>query len=274
LPLTCSRAGTCCYGNLVLLNPWEIYSLAREKKISPKEFRDRYTEFGGTKLRFNGSSSFKGKKSCDLYVENFGCSVHQSRPLACRLFPLGRQIQNNEIEYIYEGETFPCLRDCPEVSLLPKLSVETYLQGQATEKFETAQDAYLDLMQNLADIAFELLLDTGLAQSGDTRTLPLWKRLGNEEPEVLANRIGKDWLDALMIPEISENCSNPITFVKEHTELLQIKIQELLESSITNDEFHRASVLMMALALHLARAIGANPASLALLWCETAEGFM
>lgn len=258
----------------MLLNPWEIYSLAREKKTASKEFRDRYTEFGGTKLIFNGSSSFKGKKSCNLYVENFGCSVHEARPLACRLFPLGRQIQNNEIEYIFEGETFPCLRDCLDVNLLPKLSVGTYLKGQATEKFETAQDAYLELMQNLADIAFELLLDSGLAQSGDTKTLPLWKIMGDDTPEVLANRIGKDWLDALMVPEISENCSDPIAFVQEHTESLQMKIEEFLESSTSNDELHRASVLMMGLALHLARAIGANPAALAMHWCETAERFM
>lgn len=259
---------------MVLLNPWEIYSLAREKRISPKEFRDQYTEFGGSKLLFNGSSSFKGKKSCNLYVDNFGCSVHQGRPLACRLFPLGRQIQNNETAYIFEGETFPCLRDCPEVSLLPKLTVGTYLNGQATEKFETAQDAYLELMQNLADIAFELLLDTGLAQSGDTKTLPLWKIMGNEEPEILANRIGKDWLDSLMTPQISENCSDPLSFVQEHNELLQMKIEEFLESSTSNDELHRASVLMMGLALHLARAIGANPAALAVHWFETAEGYL
>ncbi|MDD2982152.1 MAG: YkgJ family cysteine cluster protein [Crocinitomicaceae bacterium] len=274
MPLTCSRAGTCCHGNLVLLNPWEIYSLASEKKISPKEFRDQYTEFGGTKLLFNGSSSFKGKKSCTLYVENFGCSVHLGRPLACRLFPLGRQIQNNETTYIFEGKTFPCLKDCPDVTLLPKLSVATYLKGQATDKFESAQDAYLELMQNLADIAFELLLDTGLAQSGDTKTLPLWKIMGNEEPEMLANRIGKDWLDILMVPEISDNCSDPISFVHEHNELLQIKIEAVLPTLKSNEALHQTCVLMMALALHLARAIGANPASLAMHWCETAEGYL
>lgn len=242
--------------------------------MSAKDFRDQYTEFGGSKLRFEGTSSFKGKKSCSLYVDNFGCSVHEGRPLACRLFPLGRQIQNNEVEYIFEGTEFPCLTDCPDVTLLSKLSVRTYLKGQATENFENAQDAYLELMQNLADIAFEILLDTGLAQSGDTKTLPLWILMGNEAPEVLSNRIGKDWLNALMIPEISEKVIDPVNFVQLHTELLKVKIQELLNNLKTNEEFHQTSVLMMSLALHLARAIGANPTALAEHWCETAEGFM
>lgn len=272
--MTCTRSGTCCHGNLVLLNPWEIFSLAQEKKMSAKEFRDQYTEFGGSKLRFEGTSSFKGKKSCSLYIDNFGCSVHDGRPLACRLFPLGRQIQNNEVEYIFQGTEFPCLTDCPDVILLPKLNVETYLKGQATENFENAQDAYLEMMQNIADIAFEILLDTGLAQSGDTKTLPLWKLMGNEDPDVLANRIGNYWLDALMVPEISKKVIDPISFVQQHNELIQIKIQEVLDNSKTNDEFHQTSILMMSLALHLARAIGANPKALAEHWCETAEGFM
>lgn len=242
--------------------------------MSAKDFRDQFTEFGGSKLRFEGTSSFKGKKSCSLYIENFGCSVHEGRPLACRLFPLGRQIQNNEVEYIFQGTEFPCLTDCSDVVLLPKLSVGNYLKGQATENFENAQDAYLEMMQNIADIAFEMLLDTGLAQSGDTKTLPLWKLMGNEDPDVLANRIGNDWLDTLMVPDISEKVPDPISFVQQHTELLQIKIQEVLDNSKTNDEFHQTSVLMMSLALHLARAIGANPRALAEHWCEAAEGFM
>ena len=91
---------------------------------------------------------------------------------------------------MHEGNEFPCLEGCPEVSGLPHLTVGEYLKGQVTDKFEKAQDAYLDLMQNLADIAFELLLDTGLAESGDTKTLPLWRKMGNELPEVLADRIG------------------------------------------------------------------------------------
>ncbi len=241
--------------------------------MSTYAFRDQYTECGGTKLRFEGNSIFKGKNACSLYLEDFGCSVHEARPLACRLFPLGRQIQNNEAEYIFQGEQFPCIINCPDVSLAPKLSVRTYLKGQVTEHFETAQDAYLELMQNLADIAFELFLDTGLAQSGDTKTLSCWKTMGSESPEILAHRIGSDWMDALQVPKISETYTDSLAFVEQHNEMLQIKIQETLGNLETNSEFHINSVLLMGLALHLARSIGANPATLATHWCEAAEGF-
>ena len=271
LPLTCSRTGTCCHGKLVQLNPWELVTLAREKKITPREFRDTYCEFGGIRLRFNGEVGWKDQQACSQYIPNFGCSVHLGRPLSCRLYPLGRQIQSGEVHYIYQGEQFPCLEGCPEVSDLPHLTVEKYLEGQNSGKFEKAQDAYLDMMENLADMAFALLLDTGLAQSGDRETLQQWWTMGNETPEALTARVGTEWIDALMLPDISDEPEDPFLFAQKHNELLQLKAQEKFGAVETNKELHEASVLLMGVALHLARALGADPKGLAEHWVDTAK---
>jgi len=271
LPLTCTRTGTCCHGKLVLLNPWELVCLAREKKMTPREFRDLYCEFGGIRLRFNGKEGWKKQKACSQYVENFGCSVHLGRPISCRLYPLGRQIQSEEVHYIYEGTEFPCLEGCPDVTSLPHLSVGEYLKGQLTDTFEKAQDEYLNLMQDLADIAFVLLLETGLAKSGDTKTLPAWRQMGSELPEVLADRIGQEWIDCLMLPEITDDLDDPISFARKHNDLLLLKAQEKFETLQTHQELHEASVLIMGVALHLARGIGANPQILAEHWIEIAK---
>ena len=64
LPLTCSRIGTCCHGNQVLLNPWELFYIAKEKQLTPRAFRDLYCELGGIRLKFDGKSDSRGKKSC------------------------------------------------------------------------------------------------------------------------------------------------------------------------------------------------------------------
>ena len=270
LPLTCSRTGTCCHGKAVWLNPWELHCLAREKKISSIRFRDLYTEFGGIRLLFDGKIGYKDQQACSQYVDNFGCSVHLGRPLACRLYPLGRQIQNEQAHYIFEGNEFPCLEGCPVVSQLPHLSVGEYLKGQEANTFETAQDAYLLLMQNLADIAFELLLNTSLAETGDKKTLSLWRKMGNELPEKLAARIGQEWMDALLLPEISE-VEDSISFAQKHNELLQSKAQEQFGILQTNQELHEASVLIMGIALHLARGLGADPNALAEHWIDIAK---
>ncbi len=271
LPLTCTRTGTCCHGKLVLLNPWELVCLAREKKITPREFRDLYCEFGGIRLRFDGKPGWKKQQACSQYTENVGCSVHSGRPLACRLYPLGRHIQSNEVHYMHQGTEFPCMDGCADVLNLPHLSVGEYLKGQEADNFEKAQDEYLDLMQNLAEIALVLLLDTGLAQSGDKETLTLWRKMGNELPEILAERIGQEWMDCLMLPEITGDLEDPVLFVRKHNDLLQLKAQEKFGTLQTNLELHEASVLIMGVALHLARGLGADPKTLAEHWIDTAK---
>lgn len=271
LPLTCSRSGTCCFGKAVMLNPWELLSFSKEKKITSREFRDLYCEFGGIRLRFNGKPDKKGQPACSQYIDNFGCSVHQGRPLACRLYPLGRQIQFNKAHYIYQGDKFPCLNDCSEVLELPKLSVGDYIKGQEVEQYEKAQDAYLIVMQNIADIGFELLLDSGLAASGDTKTLAAWRKIGNELPETLAERIGEEWIDSLMIPTITDETENPIAFAQKHTNLLLLKAQEKFGNLQTFQELHEASVLLIGVALHLSRGLGADTKGICEHWIETAK---
>lgn len=271
LPLTCSRSGTCCHGNRVRLNPWELMRLAVAKGMSPEEFRRKHTRSAGTVLLFNGLPNHTGKPSCCLYEDENGCSVHPARPLACRLFPLGRQIQNGTAQYIHEGLEFPCLKECSEVLELPKLTVEEYLIGQETSVFEQAQDAYLQVMQNLADVSFELLLDTGLAESGDTQTLASWRKLGTMDTVDLGKQILAGWLDMLVIPDLQAQSEDVLDFVRAHQEILNSKIQELTETLSTFDAVREAAILMMALALFLSHAIGADSKGLSEHWIEIAK---
>lgn len=271
LPLTCSRSGTCCFGKDVMLNPWELLNFSKEKKITAKKFRDLYCDFGGIQLRFNGKQDKKGQKACSQYVDNIGCSVHLGRPLACRLYPLGRQVQFEKADYIYEGDKFPCLNDCAEVLELPKLSVGEYLKGQGAEQFEKAQDEYLIIMQNIADIGFELLLESGLAATGDKKTLAGWREIGNELPMLLEKRIGEEWMDCLMVPEITDYSDSPIAFAQKHNDLLLVKAQEKFGSIETFKELQEASVLMIGIALHLARGLGADVKGISEHWIEIAK---
>ena len=254
-----------------MLNPWELLNFSKEKKIAPKEFKELYTELGGIRLLFNGNPDEKGQKACSQYIDNAGCSVHKGRPLACRLYPLGRQIQFDKAHYIYEGATFPCLTDCAEVLDLPKLSVGEYLKGQEADPFEKAQDAYLIVMQNIADIAFELLLESELTKSEDTKTLNAWRVLGTDLPEVLVEKIGNEWLDSLMIPDIKEDTENPVTFAEKHNNLLLLKAQEQFGSLQTLQELHEAAVLMIGVALHLAKGLGADTKGISEHWIEIAK---
>lgn len=272
LPLTCSRSGTCCHGKTVRLNPWELACLAETKELTPRAFRDRYCDFGGIHLRFDGAPGWRQQPACSLYVPDFGCSVHLGRPLTCRLYPLGRRRQGEELYYMYQGSVFPCMEGCPEVSDLPLLSVGAYIDGQGTKRFEVAQDEYLELMKNLADSAFAFLLESGLAESGDRQTLRLWREMGREDPGLLAERLGLGWIDLLMLPEITDGIDDPIVFIRQHYDLLLSKIQESFGALDNLTDCCKASEIIMGLALHLSRGLGANPSELSEHWIVTAKG--
>jgi len=271
LPLTCSRSGTCCHGNLVRLNPWELAQLSNAKNISSAEFLETFTIAGGSILHFNGKPNHTGKRSCGQYVEGNGCSVHRSRPLACRLFPLGRQIQNGTSQYIFQGKEFPCLMECPEVTDLPHLTVEEYLSGQETKAFENAQDEYMEVMQNLADIALTLLLDTGLAESGDRKTLQSWRKLGTLGPASLVSQVGQEWMQVLMLPPLGDQANDPILFAQMHNELIQAKAQELFGALSSLEEVGKTAELMMAMALFVAHTLGADTKGLSEHWIVIAK---
>jgi len=271
LPLTCSRSGTCCHGKTVWLNPWELACLAEAKGLTPRAFRDQYCDFGGIQLRFDGAPGWKQQPACSQYAPGIGCTVHSGRPLACRLYPLGRQRQGGVLYYLYQGSEFPCLDGCPEVLDLPRLSVAAYIEAQDVKRFEAAQDEYLELMQTLADNAFAFLLDSGLAASGDRQTLRLWREMGRKAPEHVKDELGPEWVDLLMLPEIPGDLHDPIVFIQRHHDLLLLKVDESFGRLDNFAGFHKASALLMGLALHLGRGLGADPAELSAHWIKTAK---
>jgi hypothetical protein len=197
--------------------------------------------------------------------------VHSGRPLACRLYPLGRQRQGEELYYLYQGSEFPCLDGCPEVLDLPRLRVAAYIEAQAAKRFEAAQDEYLEVMQSLADSAFAFLLESGLAGSGDRQTLRLWREMGRARPERLQDRLGPAWIDLLMIPELTDGLTDPTAFSRQHHDQLFLKAQESFGTLDNVADFRKASVVLMGLALHLGRGLGADPAELAEHWIKTAK---
>ena len=97
--------------------------------------------------------------------------------------------------------------------------------------------------------------------------------MGHETQSALAKRLGNEWTDLLLIPDVSASIEDSNAFVQSHFELLQICIQEKISTLKTNADIHKSSVLIMGLALHLANAIGADSEILANHWVDTAISF-
>ena len=276
LPLTCTREGTCCHGKTVWLNPWELASLAHGRQLSAHDFRAAHVEHG-IRLRFNGppgstNSTAKLGPACSQYADGVGCLSHPGRPLACRLYPLGREKSGSTVRYVYEGNKFPCLSGCPKVTDLPRISVADYLAGQLVGPGELAQDTYLEMAQDLAEGAFVVLFDSGLAATRGPEVLTHWRKVIAMDPAARIEVIGDEWFDRLTVPDLGDDVTDPTSWISEHRAQFQIAAQEAFGRLRDADTLAEASVRFFALALHLVQAVGAaNPTDVGRRWLEAAQ---
>jgi len=268
LPLTCTRQGTCCHGKLVWVNPWELSRLAQALGCSVREVIATHGCDGGIRLRFDGPPGWRDLPGCTFYGEQ-GCRVHAGRPLACRLYPLGRERQGAQVRYLFEGPDFPCLAGCPSVTTLPALRVDDYLQGQDIADFEKAADAYLEIVQDLAEGAFVLAIDSGLAASGYQGLLARWQGISALSGEDRAGSMPPELVQMLLDPQLEALPAEG--FVAAHAARLQDLAQARFGQLSARSALADASCAMLAAALHLGAALGADAAVLMRRWLDTAR---
>ena len=129
----CRRCSRCCQHKRILLDPYEIARLARATGKNVNEFRAAWTieDEHGISLRqkADGTCVFLGKS---------GCEVHSDRPLACRLYPLGRHLRSDGLEYFTIQEGHPQ----SEGELHNRGSIIEYLKAQDAMSYLAAHEGY------------------------------------------------------------------------------------------------------------------------------------
>ncbi len=142
---TCNACNRCCYGKAIRVGPYEVVRLARNRGLSTTEFLAHYTEAGGTTLRVrpDGACVFLGPE---------GCGVHPDRPLACRLYPLGRKVEADG------EERFGHLPPHPQTAGVygTQGTVGDYLRAQGVERYFEASDRYAALYVRMVALLSQL----------------------------------------------------------------------------------------------------------------------
>jgi hypothetical protein len=87
----------------------------------------------------------------------------------------------------------------------------------------------------------------------------------------LQDRLGPEWINLLMIPVVADGLHDSTAFSRRHHDLLLLKAQGSFGTLDNAADFRKASALLMGLALHLGRGLGADPAELAEHWIKTAK---
>src|SRR5258708_24912318 len=148
---SCNRCKKCCYNKGIRLSPYEILRLARNLRLTTKEFISQFTEEGGTILRFRSEDG-----GCSLLGEE-GCTVHADRPGVCRIYPLGGFFE------LESQEKFALLDPHPEslgvygtpATFEPGDTVASFLDGQEIAPFHRANKKYVELLTRLLPLIAE-----------------------------------------------------------------------------------------------------------------------
>ncbi len=144
LQLSCGIAGcasNCCKsGAPIVLNPYEISLICRASTMSYEDLldivdTDRADGFPLVML--------PREPACHFWTKN-GCSIYNARPLACRLFPIGRVYDDAQSRFVLPGRNF-CDGLVPE----PARTVGDYLKTQDTALHIRMADRWIEFVNEI-----------------------------------------------------------------------------------------------------------------------------
>ena len=263
----CSRKGACCHGHQVSICPWELALLAYGMKLPSREFRNRYTEGHGTRLIFDGTpyphepAEHTGKKSCRFYGANVGCTLHPYRPLACRLYPLGRDRFEGVVRYFYLGEKLSCFELCPGIGEMPLITPDEYLVDQFINEPAAAHDAYATLACGMITAAASIAKQS--QQINDARLQEYYRELCILPLQERAAQLSSVWLDRLTLPDLNVANLEPTQFVALHGQAMAAAIVEDFSQNPDRTAARtQAACLYLTLGLHLGQSVGLTPESM------------
>ena len=144
LQLSCGTGGcasNCCTsGEPIVLNPYEIALICRESNMSYEDLldivdTDRADGFPLVML--------PREPACHFWTKQ-GCSIYTSRPLACRLFPIGRVYDTKRSRFVLPGRNL-CTGLVPEAAR----TLGDYLKTQDTALHIRMADRWIEFVNEI-----------------------------------------------------------------------------------------------------------------------------
>lgn len=134
----CAACGRCCQGKVIPINPYEVLRIARHLGLTTTRVLADHTANDGATLRQN-------ERGDCVYFGERGCEVHPARPLACRLYPLGRYRAPDGTERF--AEVVPHPDTAGRYGLAGK--VRDWLAAQGADAYIAQSDRYLALLRRM-----------------------------------------------------------------------------------------------------------------------------
>jgi Fe-S-cluster containining protein len=144
LQLACGAAGcssTCCKATApIVLNPYEI---ARIRAATGMSYEDLLDVLDTDRAKGFPLVMLPRDPVCHFWTAT-GCRIYEARPLACRLFPLGRVFENVKSHIV-----LPEVNRCSGLVPAPSKTVAAYLQEQDTALFIEMADRWIEFVSHI-----------------------------------------------------------------------------------------------------------------------------
>lgn len=138
----CKKCGFCCDNTIIFLYPFDVKNICKALDITTAEFK-QYSIFKLDKdniLR----CILKNRPKCP-FNENSNCKIYNSRPVRCRLFPVGRIFQKNEILYAIPEQK------CIGFDTGKKQTIEQWLDKEGVTEYNELTKQWNDFIIKLKD---------------------------------------------------------------------------------------------------------------------------
>ncbi len=141
--------GRCCNSITILLDPWDIETMARHLGISGREFLAEYCKYDfGHELKWAYVRLKHAEDGpCIFMLEDGRCQIYPVRSRNCRTYPIGRAVRfepdGKKVERIFLVDKMDfCLGHKSEKNW----SVQEWLDDAASQKFYELSDLYLEVI--------------------------------------------------------------------------------------------------------------------------------
>ena len=153
--LECKQCGKCCTGacvNQLLLHPADVYRILKNTDMSFEELASKSRLFightSGLPLMLIPVVEMNDGTPMCIFLKDGKCSIHDYKPNACRMYPLGRAIGESDVRYILQDST------CGISSTNKEIKVSDWLGdiGQSNEIAKAENKMFADIY-DICDMA-------------------------------------------------------------------------------------------------------------------------
>src|SRR3989338_7899804 len=128
LRFKCKNCGSCCKSTMIVLYPFDIKNICAHLTLTSTEFHQQYSVFSLDETQLE-RCLLRNRPDCP-FRSNRQCQIYPSRPIRCRLYPLGRYFETDQITYLIAGQ------DCLGFESGKKQTIAEWLEQQDITKFD------------------------------------------------------------------------------------------------------------------------------------------